>query len=78
MHQHKHFRLSRNDFIFFLLAVFRVNLIPTSFSLVFTVVRVERVALYIGAAFLLPRLHACAIQVNHTLRSSIVRISFLL
>ena len=60
---------------------FRVNWIPTSFSLVFTVVRAERMVLYKALLFLLSRLHAFAIQrrqVNHTLPSSIVRISFLL
>ena len=43
--------LSRNGFIFFLLEFFRVNWIPTSFSLVSTVVRAERMALHIRCCF---------------------------
>ena len=51
MHQRKHFRLSRNDFIFSLLAVFQGQLDSYFFFSCFTVVRVERMALYIRRCF---------------------------
>ena len=82
MHQHKHFRLSRNDFIFFLLAVFQGQLDSNFFFLLFfSRAGGEDGFVYKALLFLLSRLHAFAIQrsqVNHTLPSSIVRISFLL
>ena len=63
MHQRKHFRLSRNDFIFFLLAVFRVNWIPTPFFLLFYCCSGgEDGFVYKALLFLLSNLHAFAIQ----------------
>ena len=48
MHQHKHFRLSRNDFIFLSLGSFSGSAgFPPPFSLVSTAVRAGRMALYI-------------------------------
>ena len=81
MHQRKHFRLFRNDFVFFLLAVFQSQLDCHIFFSWFSVARAEDGFVYKALLFLLSRLHAFAIQrrqVNHTLPSSIVRITFLL
>ena len=82
MHQHKHFCLSRNDFIFSLLAVFQSQLDSHFFfSCFYSHAGGEDGFVYKALLFLLSRLHAFAIQrrqVNHTLPSSIVRISFLL
>ena len=61
---------------------FRVNWIPTSFSSCFTVVRAERMALYIRRcfSFCLDYMHLPYNEdkLNHTSPSSIIRISFLL
>ena len=82
MHQRKHFCLSRNDFIFSLLAVFQGQLDSHFFfSCFFSRAGGEDGFVYKALLFLLSRLHAFAIQrrqVNHNLPSSIVRISFLL
>ena len=82
MHRRKQFRLSRNDFIFFLLAVFQGQLDShIFFSCFYSRVGGEDGFVYKALLFLLSRLYAFAIQrsqVNHTLPSSIVRISFLL
>ena len=51
MHQRKNFRLSRNDFIFFFLAVFQGQLDSHFFFSCFTVVRAERMALYTRRCF---------------------------
>ena len=51
MHLRKHFRLSRNDFIFFLLAVFQGQLNFHFFFSCFSAVRAERMALYIKRCF---------------------------
>ena len=80
MHQRKHFRLSRNDFILFLLAVFQGQLDSHFFFSCFcSRAGGEDGFVYKALLFLLSRLYACAMQrkqVNHALPSSIVRISF--
>ena len=83
MHQHKHFRLSRNGFIFFLLEVFQGQLDSHYFfSCLYSRAGGEDGFVYKALLFLLSGLYACAIQVrrqvNHTLPSNIVRINFLL
>ena len=63
MHQRKHFRLSRNDFIFSLLAVFQGQLDSHFFFLLFySCSGGEDGFVYKALLFLLSRLHAFAIQ----------------
>ena len=81
MHQRKHFRLSRNDFIFFLLAVFQGQLDSHFFfSCFYSCAGGEDGFVY--KALLSFCLYCMHLPYNedklHTLPSSIVRISFLL
>ena len=83
MRQHKHFRLSRNDFIFLSLGSFSGSTgFPLLVSLVSMVVWAEWIALYIMRcfSFCLDYMHVPYNEdkINHTLPSSIVRVSFLL
>ena len=81
MHHRKHFRLSRNDHFLPLGSFLGSTGFQLLFLLFFSRAGGEDGFEYKALLFLLSRLHAFAIQrsqVNHTLPSSIVRISFLL
>ena len=63
MHQRKHFRLSRNDFIFFLLVVFQGQLDSHFFfSCFYSCVGGEDGFVCKALLFLLSRLHAFAVR----------------